>query len=129
MFDLFSRARNQTTFKARSVGRDAETDRSRISPIANSIDDALQAAEAERAGLGRRMEDVLLRAALVTGNGGDEYLSRETVDNNNLNRLDADIANGERRLKELAANIEHLKFLKTTLVTRFPDLKPPADHG
>ena len=129
MFDLFSRARNQTTFKARSAGRDAETDRSRISPIANSIDDALKAAEAERTGLGRRMEDVLVRAALVSGNDGDEYLSRETADNNNLNVLDADIANGERRLKELAATIEHLEFLRAALATRFPNLHQPADRG
>jgi hypothetical protein len=39
-----------------------------------------------------------------------------------------EISNGQRRLKELAAEITHFKFLKTATLSRFPDFKlPPAN--
>ena len=31
---------------------------------------------------------------------------------------------GQRRLKELATSITHFKFLKTAIMSRFPDFKP-----
>jgi hypothetical protein len=37
------------------------------------------------------------------------------------------VVNGDRRLKELALTIGHLKFLKAALLSRFPDFKPPVD--
>jgi hypothetical protein len=129
MFQLFVRARAHNYFKARSSGRDGETDMLRIASIARSIDDALEAVEGEHAGLNRRVDDVLARAAVTLGNDSDEYLTREPLDSHHQDLFGIEIVNGERRLKELATSIGHLKFLKTVLMTRFPDFKPPVEPG
>lgn len=135
MFQFFLRARAQNylrarlgaeDFRARSADRDAETDRARVSAILEVIEDALHAAEQEQSGLNRRVEDVLARAAVTLGNGTDEYLEREPLDSHHQNLFSTEISNGQRRLKELATSITHFKFLKTALLSRFADLKPPA---
>lgn len=135
MFQLFLRARahdlirsrrSEEGFKARSAERDAETDRARIGSIMAAIETALQAAESEQSGLGRRVDDVLARAAVTLGNGTDEYLEREALDNYHQDLFDAEISNGQRRLKELATEIAHFKFMKAAVLSRFPDYKPPA---
>ncbi len=134
MFQLFLRARAHSLlgsrredkgFKARSVERDAATDRVRIGAVLAAIDTALQEAEREQAGLNRRVDDALARASVTFGNGTDEYLEREPLDNHHQDLFAADISNGQRRLKELASTIAHLKFVKTAMLTRFPDFKPP----
>ena len=123
MFQLFLRARANNYFKARSAGRDTETDRARAASILRSIEEALGGAEAERAGLASRIHDVLGRAAVTVGNDSDEYLTRDPEDNHFQNLLGTEIANGQRRLDEVGTTIGHFKFLKTALITRFPDLK------
>ncbi|MDE5445710.1 hypothetical protein GWG65_30740 [Bradyrhizobium sp. CSA207] len=134
MFQLFLRARAHNLlnlrredkgFKARSAERDAATDRARIEAVIIAIDAALQEAEREQAGLNRRVDDALARASVTFGNGTDEYLEREPLDNYHQDLFAADISNGQRRLKELASTISHLKFVKTAMLTRFPDFKPP----
>jgi hypothetical protein len=133
MFQLFLRARAHqffgaraqgSDFKARGADRDAETDRLRVESILNAIETALAAAEAEQAGLSARVEDVLSRAAVTFGNDSDEYLSREPLNSHHQDLFTAEILNGQRRLKEIATTISHFKFLKTALLTRFPDMKP-----
>jgi hypothetical protein len=137
MFQLFRRARASTflrgmigerEFKARSAERDAETDRGRIQAVIQSIDEAVRSAEVEQAGLTRRIDDVLSRAAVSFGNGNDEYLTREKLDSEHLDLFEREIANGQRRLDELAISIPHFKFLKTALLSRFPNVKstPPS---
>jgi hypothetical protein len=132
MFQLFLRARahnylrgrrDDRTFKARSIDRDAETDRSRIGSILTAIEHALHEAEQEQSGLNRRVEDVLARAAVTLGNGTDEYLHREALDSHHQDLFGTEIANGQRRLKELATEITHFKFLKAATLSRFPDHK------
>jgi hypothetical protein len=132
MFQLFLRARahnylrarlGDQTFRARSADRDAETDRSRIGSILEAIEEALHAAELEQSGLNRRVEDVLARAAVTLGNGTDEYLERDPLDNHYQDLFSTEIANGQRRLKELATSITHFKFLKAATLSRFPDHK------
>lgn len=123
MFQLFLRARAAKYFKTRSSDRDAETDLSRVSSIARSIEEALAAAEAERSGLGMRVDDVLARAATTFGNGDDEYLTREPLDSHHQDLFDNEIKNGQRRLEQLSSHIAHFKFLKAALLTRFPDFK------
>jgi hypothetical protein len=134
MFQLFLRARahnflnfrrEDKGFKARSAERDAATDRVRIEAVITAIDAALQEAEREQAGLNRRVDDALARASVTFGNGTDEYLEREPLDNYHQDLFAADISNGQRRLKELASTISHLKFVKAAMLTRFPDFKPP----
>jgi hypothetical protein len=116
MFQMFS-----NPFKARSADRDSEVDRRRAEAVFRSIDEALHAARAEHSGLTSRVEDVLARAALTLGNATDEYLTREPEDRQYQNELGAEIANGQRRLEELAQTIRHFQFLRTALLSRFPD--------
>ena len=129
-FFLRARAQNyirarlgDDSFKARSAERDAETDRERIGSIVASIEAAIQAAESEQAGLSRRVDDVLARAAVTFGNGTDEYLEREALDNHHQDLFTAEMLNGQRRLKELATEIAHFKFVKEAMLSRFPDYK------
>ncbi|MGY4509139.1 hypothetical protein [Bradyrhizobium sp. USDA 3650] len=107
-------------FQARSAERDAQTDRERVASIMTAIDVALQAAENEQAGLSSRVEDALARAAVTFGNGDDEYLEREALDNHHQDLFGAEISNGQRRLKELDASVSHLKFVRSAMLTRFP---------
>jgi hypothetical protein len=126
MFQLFSRARSGGTFRARSAGRDAETDNDRIAAIVRAIDAAVGAAETEWSGLSTRIDDVLARAAVTLGNDSDEYLTREPLDTHHQNLFDQEIANGQRRLDELTHTIKHFKFVKAALLSRFPSFRMPA---
>jgi hypothetical protein len=134
MFQIFLRARmhnylkgraGEHVFKARSADRDAETDRARVSSILQAVENALDEAQREQSGLSRRVEDVLARAAVTLGNGTDEYLEREALDSHHQDLFSSEISNGQRRLRELADTISHFKFLKTAILSRFPDFKPP----
>jgi hypothetical protein len=124
MFPLFSRARANHSFKARSAGRDSETDQARVASALHAIDEALEGAKAEQAGLKSRIDDVLARAAVTLGNDSDEYLTRDAEDSRYQDLLSKELANGQRRLSELAVTVGHFQFLKTALLTRFPDFKP-----
>lgn len=136
MFQLFLRARThnflkerfrpEQGFRARSPARDVETDRGRIEAIMAAIDAALNSAESEQSGLNGRVDDVLARAAVTFGNGDDEYLEREALDNHHHDLFDKEIQNGQRRLKELGSSIAHFKFLKAAMLSRFPDYRLPA---
>ena len=137
MFQLFLRARahnllrarrGDQNFRARSADRDAETDRLRVGSILEAIEHALHEAEQEQSGLSRRVEDVLARAAVTLGNGTDEYLEREALDSHHQDLFSSEIANGQRRLNELATAITHFKFLKAATLSRFPDFKPVATN-
>jgi hypothetical protein len=111
-------------FKARSIDRDANTDRSRVNSILEAIENALSTAEQERSGLNRRVEDALARAAVTIGNGTDEYLERDALDSHHQDLFSTQISNGQRRLTDLATEITHFKFLKAAVLSRFPDFKP-----
>jgi C4-type Zn-finger protein len=115
-------------FKARSKARDSDSDYARAASIFRSIEHELEAARAEHAGLTSRINDALARAAVTLGDDSDEYLTRDVEDNHYQNLLDAEIASGQRRLNELGVTIGHFQFLKTALLTRFPDLKLRMRH-
>ena len=108
-------------FRARSPERDAETDAGRINAIMRTIDYALRGAETEQAGLNRRVDDVLSRAAITAGNGDDEYLTREKMDSDHLDVFEKDIENGQRRLRELDVSIAQFKNLKAAVQASFPE--------
>ena len=110
-------------FRARSPERDAETTSLRIGSVVTAIESALNAAEREQSGLSRRVDDVLARAAVTVGNGTDEYLERDAQDSSHQELFDAEIMNGQRRLKELSSEISHFKFMKAAMLSRFPDYK------
>jgi hypothetical protein len=115
--------RSKAAFKARSSARDSSTDEEAVLAIANALNLAVQKAEAERAGLKGRMDDVISRAAIVGGNEADDYLTRTDDRSKMLRESDVDIRRAEERLKVIDQNISHFKFLKTALQTRFPDAK------
>jgi predicted nucleic acid-binding Zn-ribbon protein len=121
MFQRFLKARSVVNFKARSASRDTEADRARVTSIFRSIEEALEGARTEQAGLKSRIDDALARSAVTLGNDSDEYLTRDPEDNHYQNLLGTEIAEGQRRLNELEETIRHIQFLKTALVTRFPD--------
>jgi len=136
MFQLFLRARLRNFsrdhlggdgFKVRSPGRDEDTDRRRVEIVMNAIETALSAAENEQKGLNQRVEDVLARAAVTVGNASDEYLDREPLDTLHQGLFSEEISNGQRRLKSLADTITHFKFLRSAVLSRFPDYKLPSD--
>jgi hypothetical protein len=110
-------------FRTRSKERDADSDNEAIRSIASAIEAALNKAENERIGLKARIDDVLSRAAIVGGNDIDDYLTRTEDRSTMLSNSDTEIGRGEERLKVLDQNIVHVKFLKTALQTRFPNLK------
>lgn len=120
---MFLLARAQKFFRTRSDARNIDSDHARLRLIAEAIESAIEVAEAERIGLGRRIEDTLARAALTFGTGTDEYLERDAIDSKFQDQMGAEIKNGERRLTDLETQIGHLKFLQTALITRFPELK------
>lgn len=121
MLEVFSRTRAYQILRSRPVDHDAENDRSRVTSILRSIDEALRAAHAEKAGLSRRLDDVTARAAVSLGNDTDEYLTRDALDNRLLDQLEPEILRLQRRLRQLDRNIAHFEFVKTALTTRFPD--------
>jgi len=121
MFRFFPRTQAADPFKARSPERDLEVDRVRAESVFRAIEDVLQAARTEHAGLTARVDDVLARAAITLGNDTDEYLTRDAEDSRKQDALGAEIANGQRRLSELTQSIGHFQFLRTALLTRFPD--------
>jgi hypothetical protein len=120
------RSRSKGTFRARSPERDTSTDHDAVTSVAVAIDLALEKAEAERAGLKRRLDDVLSRAAIVGGNDPDDYLTRTEDRSKMLSDSDAEIRRGQARLANIEQNISHFKFLRTALQSRFPDVKPRA---
>ncbi len=121
--------RFRSEFRTRSKERDAASDNAAIMSIAAAIDAALSKAENERTGLKVRLEDVVARAAIVAGNDIDEYLTRTEDRSALLNDSDVEMKRGEERLMELDQYIAHVKFLKTALQTRFPDLKLRRDRS
>jgi hypothetical protein len=123
MIKQLSWFRSGDGFRTRSKERDADTDNEAIRSIASAIKTALNKAETERTGLRARMDGVLSRAAIVGGNDIDDYLTRTKDRSTMLSKSDAEIGRGEERLKVLDQNIVHVKFLKTAMQTRFPDLK------
>ena len=130
MSPLFLRSRAQRfvsgllgggEFKARSFERDALTDRARVGSILFAIDEALSAAERERDGLKKRLEDVVARASMSIGYGVDDYIDRESHRTESLNFFDKEIDRAESRIKQLESMVSHLKFLQAAVQTRFPE--------
>jgi hypothetical protein len=66
---------------------------------------------------------------MTFGNASDEYLDREPLDSHHQDRFGAEISEGQRRLKELGEQITHFKFVKTAMLSRFPDFKPSLSSG
>jgi hypothetical protein len=114
---------NSFFFKTRSTDRDVDTDYSRLEPVFLSIGQALKTAQAEYSGLDNRLQDVLARASISTGNGSEEYLDRDPADSRLLKLFDVEISRGQQRLEGLAQQIKKLKALEAELLAEFVDFK------
>lgn len=123
MIKQWFRSRSNESFQARSPERDAVSDNEAIKTVAVAIDLVLEKAEAERAGLKNRVDDVLSLAAVVGGNDIEDYLTRTEDRSKMLKDSDAEIRRGQERLRVIEQNISHFKFLRAALQTRFPDFK------
>lgn len=97
-----------------------------IERVAKAIDHAIASFTAEREGLSQRLADVTSRAAIVAGNGSDDYLTREKAVSDRLSELDAEVKNAQRRIDRLAHNIVQFEFLRDELRSR---LSEPATSG
>ena len=111
---MFLLARAQKFFKTRSDARNIKSDQARLRLIAEAIESAIEVADAERIGLGRRIEDTLARAAVTFGTGTDEYLERDAIDSKFQDLLGAEIKNGRRswRTDLICNNSQFLTFAR-----------------
>jgi hypothetical protein len=116
-------------FRTRSRDRDRQSDAANVALVAGAINQALTAAISERAGLARRVADVLSRAAVAVGNNADEYIDRDDGDASYLNKMDSEIQSGQDRLKQLDHNIAQFEALKVELALKFPDLPVGGDQA
>lgn len=89
-----------------------------IARVADALDQAIANFRTEHAGLSERLEDVTSRAAIVAGNGSDDYLEREQAVSDRLRELDNEVKNAQRRLDRLSYNISQFEFLKNELQAR-----------
>ena len=123
MITEFFRSRT-TSFRTRSPERDRESDLMNIDRVAKAIDQAIASFEAEREGLSQRLIDVTSRAAIVAGNGADDYLTREKAVSDRLSELDTEVKNAQRRIDCLAHNISQFEFLREELQSRLATAAP-----
>jgi hypothetical protein len=110
-----------TSFRTRSAERDREQDLMTIERVAKAIDQAITGFETERKGLGQRLADVTSRAAILAGNGSDDYHEREKAESDRLSELDTEVKNAQHRLDRLAHNTSQFEFLRDELRSRFAD--------
>jgi hypothetical protein len=129
LINIFRRSRSDGPFRTRAPARDQELDDQLVGPVASAIDEALQKIEAQKDGLKRRLDDVIARAAIVGGNDLDDFLTRDEARSTLLAASDGEIARGQARLKTLEDQIEHFRFLKAALQTRFPDFRAGAEKA
>jgi predicted nucleic acid-binding Zn-ribbon protein len=120
MITSFFRSRT-TTFRTRAPERDRESDLMNIQRVARAIDQAIASFTTEREGLSQRLDDVTSRAAIMAGNGSDDYLTRETAVSERLTELDTEVKNAQRRITQLAHNISQFEFLREELRARMSE--------
>jgi predicted nucleic acid-binding Zn-ribbon protein len=116
MITSFFRSRT-TTLRTRAPERDREQDLMNVQRVARAIDQAIASFTTEREGLNQRLTDVTSRAAIVAGNGADDYLTRETAISERLTELDTEVKIAQGRINQLAHSISQFEFLREELRT------------
>lgn len=119
---------NFARFRTRSEGTDRRTDLTMVLQVIQAIERALNASKSERDGLGRRVSDALSRAAMLVGNGTDEYVEREIADASRLREYEVEIANGRKRLDHLDYAIGQFERLKAELMASFSSVLSAQEH-
>jgi hypothetical protein len=113
----FFRSRT-TSFRTRSAERDREQDSANVARVMKAIEQAIASCIAERTGLDRRLADVTARAAIVAGNGSDDYHEREPAVSERLGVLDSEVKNAQRRIAQLSFSISQFEIVRDELVSR-----------
>jgi len=119
---------NMARFRTRSEGSDRYADLTKVMQVVGAIDAVVSASRSEREGLCRRVTDALASAALLAGNGIDEYIERDVADTRRLREYEAEIASGQRRLDRLDDAIAQFEWLKSELTARFPSVLSTQGH-
>jgi len=115
-------------FRTRSDGSDRYADLTKVMQVVGAIDAVVSASRSEREGLCRRVTDALASAALLAGNGIDEYIERDAADTHRLRKYEAELASGQRRLDRLDDAIAQFEWLKSELTARFPSVLSTQGH-
>ena len=115
-------------FRTRSEASDRCADLKIFMPVINAIEEALSASKRERDGLGRRVAEVLSDAAVLAGNGTDEYVERDVADARLLREYESEIANGRKRLEQLDYAIAQFEWLKAETTARFSAVLSVTEH-
>lgn len=118
---FFLRSHGSTGFRARSAERDKGSDREIILPVKTSIDTALARVESEYSGLKARLENVTASATFVAGTETDGYLHRDERDADRLREYESEMQRAQARLQQLSDVMTHLKFIRASFKTRFPE--------
>ena len=92
----------------RSRARDSDTDARRLDAVRKSIEAAIADAEAELAGIERRMKSDADDAGFLFGSGMESQTQGDPVSDAALHQSEERITRGEQRVKELRAHIQHL---------------------
>ena len=131
MFKALFARRADDGFKTRSPERDSATDKDSIGRVAEAIDGALAALQAEQAGLSKRVEDAVAMAALAVGTDSDDYAEREASRTDALRGYEDEMRRGRERLRILDQHVLNLRFLRAAFLTRFPafNVKPLAKEA
>jgi len=142
MFQLFLRARTEKFLRQRAekrllrqasehfeapTERSPDTDQSRLSAVAQAIEQAIASAEMEKDSLSRQIQGVQERASLAASNASDEP-EGEKIGMVDLNVYDSEISRVQRRIEELKLSIGHFRFLRAALITRFSTFRARDDE-
>ena len=126
---MFARSfRNMAGLRTRYEARDRCADLKIFMPVIKAIDEALTASKRERDALGRRVANLLSDAAVLAGNGTDEYVERDVADAGLLKEYESEITNGRKRLEQLDYAIAQFEWLKTETTERFSAVLSAKEH-
>jgi hypothetical protein len=95
-------------FKVRSFKRDNSADARRLSSIEQTLSAAIAEANSEMEGLRRRLESARQRASVLVGDETFESCDREPENEQLLLEAEEHLIAGERRVRQLAAHVNHL---------------------
>lgn len=93
-------------FRLRSSVRDESADLGRLGAVERALLDAIAEAESEKKGLKRRLELARARASALLGN--ETLEDREPKNEQMLVQAENELIAGEKRIRQLAAHLEHL---------------------
>jgi hypothetical protein len=115
-------------FKVRSVERDRETDRQRLSRVQHAITAARQDAARELAGLKKRQEQELLLLSVRFGELED-YGQRSTEDERSLGNAERVAMRAMARISELEHEIAQFDEMLGGIASRLRASSPAAQPG